>query len=122
MKRVKSGFSLIEMLVVIVIIGALSAMLFTFYLGKGGKGAPPGMAHSPIERAKDTVCKSNLEQVRLAIQSAKTMAEDEQKNPQSLQELKLPAELLICAEGKEPFSYDPATGEVHCVHPGHEKY
>ena len=122
MSKRNKAFSLIEILVVVVIIAALSASLGYFYLGKsGGKGAPPGMAHSPLERAHDTVCQNNLSQVRLAIQSAKTMNENE-VNPKSLDELKLPSEILVCNEGKEPFDYNAEQGTVHCVHPGHEKY
>ena len=113
---------LVEIIVVMVIIGILSSIIYSVYLGKGGAPGDPSRAHSPIERAKDTVCTSNLKQVRLAIQAANTGSEDERTNPASLTELKLPAEFLVCPEGKEPISYDPNTGIVHCTHPGHEKY
>jgi hypothetical protein len=42
--------------------------------------------------------------------------------PASLQELKLPAEMLVDPIGKEPYTYDPETGVVKCEHPGHKKY
>jgi prepilin-type N-terminal cleavage/methylation domain-containing protein len=116
------GFSLVEILVVVAVIVVLSAITMSVYMGHGGVGAPPGKAHSPVERAKDTVCSSNLRQVRAAI-SMEQMNEENNKFPASLKELKgLPKDFLLCPEGKEPFQYNPETGEVHCVHPGHEKY
>ena len=33
--------------------------------------------------------------------------------------LSLPA---TCPVGEEPYDYDPTTGQIHCVHPGHERY
>lgn len=117
----RRGFSLIEILVVLAIIVVLSAITYNVYLGHS-KGAPPGKAHSPIERAHDTECIENLHSVRLSIEAYHT-GDTDAKFPDSLSQLKeLPPELRVCPEGKEPYRYDPLTGEVHCVHPGHEKY
>ena len=120
--RRRSGFTLIEILVVMVIIIILSSVMYGVYLGKGGKGAPPGKAHSPMERAKDVVCMENIRSVRQSI-VASHVTDTEEKYPASLLELKeLPSEFRSCPEGKEPYQYSPSNGEVHCVHPGHEKY
>jgi hypothetical protein len=71
--------------------------------------------------AEDSVCRSNLGQVRAAIQTAK--ASMEEGFPPSLEDLHLPSELTYCrVPPHEPYTYDPTTGEVHCTHPGHEKY
>ncbi|WP_144241209.1 hypothetical protein [Fimbriimonas ginsengisoli] len=85
---------------------------------KDGKGVTiPGLAEA---RARDTVCQSNLSQVRQSIMVAQSSGGDEL--PKSLDELHLPAEVTHCSIGHEAYTYDPATGQVHCPHPGHEKY
>ena len=70
--------------------------------------------------AKDTVCRSNISQVRLAISVYETANDDHP--PDNLQELKIGNDFYSCPLGHEPYQYDPSTGTVHCVHPGHEKY
>jgi prepilin-type N-terminal cleavage/methylation domain-containing protein len=117
----RSGFSLIEILVVLAIIVVLSSITYSVYLGHS-KGAPPGKAHSPMERAKDVVCMENLRSVRQCIEASRT-GETDGKFPGALTEMReLSSELRECPEGKEPYQYDPMTGKVHCVHPGHENY
>lgn len=73
-----------------------------------------------ILTAKDSVCQSNLSQVRTALAAARMSSTD--GPPQSITEAGLPANEYICPVGGEPYSYDPVTGGVHCVHPGHEKF
>jgi prepilin-type N-terminal cleavage/methylation domain-containing protein len=115
------GFSLIEILVVMAIIIVISSITYSVYLGHS-KNAPAGKAHAPIERARDVVCMTNLRSVRQSIEAART-GDTDGKYPGSLLELReLSSELRACPEGKEPYQYDPATGQVHCVHPGHENY
>ena len=116
-----AAFSLIEILVVMAIIVVLSSITFSVYLGHS-KGAPPGKGHSPIERAKDTVCMQNLHSVRQCIEAARTIDGDS-GFPGALTEIReLSADLRACPEGKEPYQYDKTTGKVQCVHPGHENY
>jgi prepilin-type N-terminal cleavage/methylation domain-containing protein len=117
--RVSRGFSLIEILVVAVILVALSAVLMGRYLG--GKTADGKRAPTPMSRAHDTECMSNIKQVRMGIETAKSTDPDG-KNIQSLDELKFPKEVTHCSVGKMAYIYDPQTGEVHCPYPGHEKY
>jgi len=118
----KSAFSLIEILVVLVIVASLSAGLYSFYLGKGGgKTADGKRIVTPKTKAYDTSCANGLSQVRLSIQTAMSSDTEGEKFPTSLSELKLPSEVLMCPDGKEKYTYDPQTGVVHCPHFGHEK-
>ena len=73
-----------------------------------------------VARAKDEVCMSNIRQVRMSIQALSTNADDQK--PESLEALKLPATMIECPIGHEPYTYDPATGAVKCPHAGHGKY
>lgn len=114
-------------LIVIAIMGILAVALLKPWAVGGtakparadGKGnTVPGLVKLSAE---DDVCRSNLGQVRLAIQVAQSSGED--AAPQSLSELPgLPKSFLSCPLSKEPYAYDPSTGTVRCVHPGHEKY
>jgi prepilin-type N-terminal cleavage/methylation domain-containing protein len=113
------GFSLVEMLVVIVIIAILAAILMPRYLGSARTAA--GKPATAMARAHDTECLMNIRSVRQAIEVFKT-SDTDTKNPPSLTELRLPAELLQCPVGKVPYVYDPATGQVHCPYPGHESF
>ena len=70
--------------------------------------------------AEDDVCRSNLAQVRQALAAARMSSPEGE--PGSIEDDGLPAQENMCPIGHEPYQYDAATGEVHCVHPGHEKY
>lgn len=115
----RNAFSLVELLVVIALIAVLGAGLYTFYAGKGS--GKPGEAKTPMTAAHDSECLQNIRSVRQCISAEE--ATDDQKHPASLESIKaLTADLRACPVGKEPYSYDPSTGTVHCAHPGHEKY
>ena len=122
----RRGQTLVASLIVIAIIGILAVALMK------GSGMFSGEAKSPRKdgkgtttmglaqyKARDEVCRSNLGQVRMSI-NINTSTDEE--HPATLQDLKLPAEFMRCPIGKEPYVYDPATGQVDCPHPGHEKY
>ena len=119
----KKAFSLVEMLVVLVVIIVLSSVLTGVYLGtKSGSKSDNGKAHSPMQRAKDTVCLENIHSVRISIAAAHA-SDAEEKFPASLGELReLGTELRACPVGKEPYEYDATTGQVKCIHPGHANY
>lgn len=115
----RNGFALIELLVVIALIAVLSAGLYTFYAGRSN--GKPGSKKTPLDVTYDSVCLQNLVSVRQCIKAEE--ATDEEKHPAALTAIKsLTPDLRACPVGKEPYVYDPQTGEVHCVHPGHEKY
>lgn len=123
----RRGQTLVGLLVVIAIMAILAvAVMRPWAVGGTAKPArADGLGNSVPGlvklKADDTVCASNLSQVRLAIQIARGNADDQA--PASLQELKgLPKEFYSCPIGHEPYQYDPATGTVRCVHPGHGKY
>ncbi len=123
----RRGQTLVATLVVIAIMGVLAVALLRPWAVGGtakparadGKGnTVPGLVKL---KADDTVCQSNLSQVRSFIQIARTNADDQP--PASLSEIQgLPKDFMACPLGKEPYQYDPTTGTVRCVHPGHEKY
>ena len=126
MKRVR-GHLLIEIIVVMAIIAVLAGAVYgtKSVFSKGGaqarKDGKGGSALSLSKlKADDTVCISNIKQVRLALQVASTNADD--AFPATLEETKLPKEFYSCPLGHEAYNYDPKTGIVTCVHPGHEKY
>ena len=112
----RRGFSLVEILVVVIILIALAAFLMPRYLSSSktgdGKSVP-----SPMQRAHGVECTNNLSQIRQSIQIA--AGGDEESRPKSLAELRLPSSMLACPVGGEPYQYNAATGQVRCVHPGH---
>ncbi|MEQ1823899.1 MAG: hypothetical protein ABL949_15435 [Fimbriimonadaceae bacterium] len=121
MKR--RGQTLAATLICLVIMGMLVMVFMYGSTGgkssrKDGKGTTlPGLA---MYKARDEACKSNLSQTRSSLEIARANAGDEP--PTSLSDTRLAPEFLRCPIGKEPYTYDPATGEVKCAHPGHDKY
>jgi len=120
--------SLIGLLVTVAIIAILAVVFMrgNNFLGAPGTGSPrkdgkgttiPGLIKAD---AQDDVCRSDLIQVREALQIA--MMNNDDKPPASLQDTHLGADFYRCPVGGEPYQYDPETGTVKCVHPGHEKY
>ena len=125
--RRERGQTLVATMIVLAIMAILAVALLRPWAVGGtakparadGKGATvPGLVKL---KADDTVCASNLGQVRAFIQIARTNADDQA--PATLAEIQgMPKEFLACPLGHEPYQYDPATGTVRCVHPGHGKY
>jgi competence protein ComGC len=117
----EGGFlTLIGLLLVIVIIGILMAMY-----GMPGGGGSSGSGAAPVtvagkakEQAQGVLCQNNLQQLRAAIAIYQG---NNQALPPSLESLNAGVS-LTCPVGGEPYEYDPAAGQVHCVHPGHEGY
>lgn len=72
-----------------------------------------------MQKAVSVECQSNIQQIRAALQ---TYHEENEAFPASLAEIGYPAKVLRCPISKEAYIYDPATGEIHCTFPGHEKY
>jgi hypothetical protein len=128
-RRGKSrGQTLVGLLVVLAIMALLGVALMkgSGMFGVPGKsvsgrkdGKGTTVMGSAEWAARDTVCRSDLAQVRAALQIAET---PDGEHPATLQELKLGAEFYKCPVGGEAYVYDPATGTVHCPHPGHENY
>jgi len=127
-KRSIRGNSLVGMLVTVAIILVLVVVFFkgSHAFGMQNNASPRADKHGTTVigqvryDAKDDVCRSNLGQVRSAIMIYQSSNDDH--FPDNLQELKLPNEFYSCPIDHEPYQYDPTTGTVHCVHPGHERY
>jgi hypothetical protein len=126
-KRRHSGQTLIASLIVIAIILVAVVVMFKGSAAFGGKPTNSRKDHLGTTvlgqtqyAAKDDVCLSNLSQLRQSIQVFEASNDDHP--PESLEETKIGAQFYSCPIGHEPYRYDPTTGQVHCVHPGHEAY
>lgn len=121
------GNSLVGLLVTVAIL-ILLAIVFTVgsgaLTGKQSNPRPDGkgktLVGKSLYRAKDEVCRSNLSQLRQSIQINTDPVEN--TPPESLEETRLGDDFYKCPVGQEPYVYNKATGQVKCVHPGHEKY
>jgi type II secretory pathway pseudopilin PulG len=122
------GQTLVATLLVLVIIAILAVVMLrgsnTFGMGgKEEKGRPDGrggtMPGLVKARAEDTVCQSNLQQIRMAIQMQRTTNDEP---PARLEDTKIGENFYKCPLGGERYQYDAATGKVFCPHLGHEKF
>ncbi len=120
--QVGRGFSLVEILVVVVILAILAAFLMPRYMSStklpGGK-----TAGSPVQKAKGVECTTNLQQIRQAYTMA-TQVGDETR-PASLQDLRaygVTDSLMKCPVGGMPYRFNPASGQVGCTYAGHERF
>lgn len=124
----RRGFTLISTMITLVIICVLMVVMMQGYGGlmggpvqstrKDGKGVTT-MGNAMVS-AKDQVCKSNLANCRQAIEAARMSGSD--GNPPDLKSVGIGESFYRCPVGNEEYQYDPATGQVHCPHPGHENY
>ncbi len=125
MKRQRQGAMLIEMLVVIAIIGILTAVFLNKgdFFGPSESSRADGLGRTTIGAAKlkanDVECKNQLNQIRMAIEIGKT----DDYTPPTLDDLPgVPKDYHQCPIGSEPYVYDAGAGKVSCPHPGHERY
>ena len=84
--------------------------------------APRSIPGRAIRKAQGVGCDSNLNQCRMLVMTAKNDSEDGNTYPPSLSAIPETAQVRFCPVGKREYTYDPATGEVHCPFPGHEKF
>lgn len=124
MRRLRSEqgwITLIELLVAAVIIMGVAWL----YLGRsvqtpgGLEQTTPGAA---LQQARGVECMSNLRSVRQAIGAYRASQEANPPSLDALQSYGISAEFRKCPAGGEPYQYDPNTGNVKCVHPGHGNY
>jgi hypothetical protein len=128
MKRLQSGQTLAATLIVLAIIAVLAVVMMkgsgAFGVTKSPRADGRGTTIPGLVKAKteDTVCRNYLGQLRASLEIAK-MNNDEQY-PATLEETRLGKTYYGCpmGKGKEPYQYNPQTGQVWCTHPGHEKY
>lgn len=119
MRSSERAWSLIEILIVLALIVALAIWLLPKYTGRGTE--PSGQPRKTPENAALAVqCQNNLRQIRMAVRMARPTGEE--PPPASLQEMRLPTEMLFCPVSKQPYVYDPHSGRVGCITPTHEGF
>ena len=116
------GFVLIEILVVLVVLVALAAIYFGVRKKPGEvKPAFEGEAQTTLgkslQKAEGVGCQTNLSQLRQMLQMEWTT---NSQDPAALNSSGgVP---LKCPVSGYDYHYDPQSGRVWCVTPGHEKY
>lgn len=125
MRSRRGSSSMIGTLVALVlVVGLVLVFVFGGFGGKAENLRKDQVGETIVgqtkARAKDMVCENNLSQIRQSIAVQDSM--DEDMKPASLNELKLPKDMLKCPIGGEDYLYDSQSGKVTCPHPGHEKY
>jgi len=84
---------------------------------QGGDTSLPGS----IDAAKATQCKSNLRQIRLAIEQASYSGEPA-GSLSGLSSYGVTSSISKCPVGGEQYVFDPGAQTVRCPHPGHERF
>ncbi len=117
------GQTIVATLAVFVIIAILAVVVLK---GMGGTAPKPKadgrgttVLGNAMATAKDSTCKSNLDQLRQMIQVQK--ATDEEFKPTSPADVPGASGVGKCPIGKEPYVID-TEGQASCPHLGHEKY
>lgn len=114
------GMGLVEILVVMALLFAVAAFLYPHYVGN--RRTADGKAATPMAKAHDTECLSNIRSVRQSIAAFKA-GDSEEKNPTALIDIRdLPKDLRECPVSHMPYQYNPQTGEVICPYPAHQGY
>lgn len=113
--RRRRGALLVELIVVVAIIAILAGV----YLG-AKKRSPSGeektTPKAAMDKARDVECINNLNQLRNLIQMSNT------ENGSFPKALDPRSAINRCPISDKPYKYDPATGTVKCVTPGHESF
>ena len=110
----RRGVLLVELIVVVVIISILAVVYLRVSGGrKTSAASSPGAA---LQKAHGVECASNINQSRALLQM------------NSMEDGTYPAvldpneSLNRCPVSGKPYWYDPQTGRVQCITPGHEKF
>lgn len=131
-RRYLGQTSLVGLLVAILIISILMYVFLPKYLKSGSptRGLNPETPTSSTE-VKATIqrqyggspeCVSNLNQIRMAIQSYESMNSEKPASLGDLKSIGVTPEISKCGVTRTPYNYDPSSGRVWCTTPGHEKY
>lgn len=122
LRDTRGQWAIIEIVVVVAILVVLAYIFVPRYIG-GTPGEDSGEAGTPIGRAKSVDCMNNLRNIRVAVSMYRQTNED--RLPASIADLEssgISGSVTRCPISGAAYSYDPATGQVRCATPGHERY
>jgi len=120
--KMQTGQTMVATMITVVIILILVVATVGFYSQSQRKDKLGNTTIGLVKlAAKDEVCRSNLANLRQSIQVYRSSSGDE-SNPPTLEDTKIGSDFYSCPLGHEKYVYDPKTGQVHCPHPGHEKF
>lgn len=111
------GLALIELVVAILLIALLAGAFYGLWR-KGKDKENKSIPAQAVDRAKDTECKTMLQQVRAGILMA--ASENDDRPPPTIPSDVAP--YAKCPQTGQPYAYDPQTGRVWCQTPGHEGF
>lgn len=120
-------------ILVVLLLGAVIVLLlawFFLFRGKTHKAAespflpssPPTTPGLAQQQARGVECRSNLNQIRQAIQMYLTSEESFPPNLSALSSYGVTPSLRQCPVSGYPYQYDPRTGKVWCMTPGHQGF
>jgi hypothetical protein len=127
-KSRQRGLALVGLLIAVALIAVAVVVIY----GRKPSTPPPTRPGGPtttlgqsMEKGTEVACMNNLRQIRDAISMERLNDPNNAAPPPNLQALQkdgISPTMLACPVTHQPYRYDPATGRVACVTPGHEKF
>lgn len=118
----KGQWALIEIVIVLAIIAVAAYFIYPKYLASGKSTKKSETVAAPTVQAESVACKSNLTQVRSAINMFQQSNENMPATLSDLASVGVTAEISKCPVSGQSYKYDASQGKVSCTTPGHEAY
>lgn len=125
----RRGASLVGLLVVVLLIAVAGVFLYGRTEKSAARttrpGGPTTQLGQSMEKGTEVECQNNLRQIRTAVSMARLNDAENSAPPASLEALRsegISPTMLACPVTKQPYKYNPQTGQAWCPVPGHERF